>query len=98
MEDTVMECLQLTGQFFIHEKIAGFILPVPIKDRMKPGGRLWKENAGFLYIAGISGSLFPISRIYAVGYTFVNGLIFFWQIIVILIIRIIVFQCIADPV
>ena len=56
MKDTVMECLQLTGQFFIHETIASFILPVPIKDRMKPGGRLWKENAGFLYIAGISGS------------------------------------------
>ena len=98
MKDAVMKQLRLLEQSVIHEKIAGFILPVPIKDRMKPGGRLWKENAGFLYIAGISGSLFPISRIYAVGYTFVNGLIFFRQIIVILIIRIIVFQCIADPV
>ena len=98
MKDAVMKQLRLLEQSVIHEKIAGFILPVPIKDRMKPGGRLWKENAGFLYIAGISGSLFPVSRIYAVGYTFVNGLIFFRQIIIILIIRIIVFQCIADPV
>ena len=92
MKDAVMKQLRLLEQSVIHEKIAGFILPVPIKDRMKPGGRLWKENAGFLYIAGISGSLFPISRIYAVGYTFVNGLIFFRQIIVILIIRIKIFQ------
>ena len=50
MKDAVMKQLRLLEQSVIHEKIAGFILPVPIEGRMEPGGRLWKERCRLFFI------------------------------------------------
>ena len=98
MKDAVMKQLRLLEQSVIHEKIAGFIFSVPIEGRMEPGGTLGKKDSCFFCITGVFCGLFPVGRIHGVRYAFVDNHIFFRKIVIILVIRIEIFEGIPDSV